>query len=354
MASRTGPDPTRVRIVVSADPQRGRGHLSRGMALATALVSAGADADLVPIAGTLTRTEADRMAAHGVHVSAAGADRARAASDVLVVDVPDPNDAPRLSGAADGERLVVFDDLSAFAGSAAIVVQPSSRRWTGTARASRVLAGYEYVPISDRYREIARRPASSRAGSGRMERPRVLVAFGGSDPDGVTERLGPAVVAERAWRTDVIVGPGHSEKPGLLLDTIIRDPHDLPHRLAAADVAVLAAGTMKFEAACLGVPMVLVAAADDQLAVGPEFAGTGAALWAGDGRTLDPAVVRDLVAGLVADPVARADLRERARSIVDGHGADRLSEAIIELALSLPGPRRSGGYRRRARVASQS
>jgi hypothetical protein len=60
------------------------------------------------------------------------------------------------------------------------------------------------------------------------------------------------------------------------------------------------------------------------------------------------------VAGLVADPVARADLRERARSIVDGHGADRLSEAIIELALSLPGPRRSGGYRRRARVASQS
>jgi spore coat polysaccharide biosynthesis predicted glycosyltransferase SpsG len=152
----------------------------------------------------------------------------------------------------------------------------------------------------------------------------------------------------------VIVGPGHPENPGLMLDTVIRDPHDLPRRLAAADVAVLSAGTMKFEAACLGVPMVLVAAADDQLAVGPEFAGTGAALWAGDGRTLDPAVVRDLVAGLLADPVARADLRERAQSVVDGHGADRLSEAIIELAISVRGSRRSGGYRRRAGIASQS
>jgi spore coat polysaccharide biosynthesis predicted glycosyltransferase SpsG len=112
----------------------------------------------------------------------------------------------------------------------------------------------------------------------------------------------------------------------------VRDPANLPPRLAAADVAVLGAGTMKFEAACLGVPAILVAAADDQLSVGPEFAASGAAVWAGDGRTVDPVAVRELLAALLADPGRLRSLGRRARKVVDGRGAERLATAILELA----------------------
>jgi spore coat polysaccharide biosynthesis predicted glycosyltransferase SpsG len=113
---------------------------------------------------------------------------------------------------------------------------------------------------------------------------------------------------------------------------VVRDPADLPSLVAGADVVLIGAGTMKFEAATLGRPAVLVAVADDQRRVGPAFARTGAALWLGDGRTVDPGVVWQTVAGLVADPTTREAMSGRARRTIDGGGADRLAAEILSLA----------------------
>ncbi len=105
-----------------------------------------------------------------------------------------------------------------------------------------------------------------------------------------------------AWRAVIAIGAGAAEPPQTWPVAVVRDPRDLPERLAAADLAVLGAGTMKFEAACLGVPAMLLAVADDQLAVGPAFAATGSATYLGDGRTVDPGVVRTAVDALAGDP----------------------------------------------------
>ena len=96
-------------------------------------------------------------------------------------------------------------------------------------------------------------------------------------------------------------------------------------------MAVLGAGTMKFEAACLGRPMVLLAAAEDQLPVGEEFGSTGAARWLGDGRLVDPGTFRTEVEGLLADPTALAALGARARAMVDGRGAERIADVVETL-----------------------
>jgi UDP-N-acetylglucosamine:LPS N-acetylglucosamine transferase len=89
---------------------------------------------------------------------------------------------------------------------------------------------------------------------------------------------------------------------------------------------------MKFEVAALGRPAILLAASDDQLPVGPPFASTGAALWLGDGRTIEPEAARDAVARLLADDARRAAMSAAGRRVVDGAGADRLAAEIAALA----------------------
>ncbi len=119
---------------------------------------------------------------------------------------------------------------------------------------------------------------------------------------------------------------------------LVRDPFDLPHRLASADLAVVGAGTMKFEVACLGRPAILLAVADDQLLVGPSYAATGAAVYLGDGRKIATAAVAAAVAGLIADTARLESIGRAASDLIDGRGADRISTAILSLAQPRPSP----------------
>lgn len=247
---------------------------------------------------------------------------------VVVVDLPDPNEATGWPSAA--ERLVVLDDRETYTGRAALVVQPSLGSWAGPARAGRVLAGYEWAPIGPAWRGVV---ADARIGH--PGPPKVLVCFGGSDPGGVTARLGPVVTADQRWSTTVVVGPDYAGPWPSIVD-VVRDPTDLPARVARADVVVLGAGTMKFEVAAVGRPALLLAVADDQLPVGPPFAATGAARWLGDGRTIDPHAVRLAVAALLDDGPARQAMAVTARQVVDGNGAERLAAEIVALVPLAP------------------
>ncbi len=157
----------------------------------------------------------------------------------------------------------------------------------------------------------------------------MLLCFGGSDPGDVTARLGVALAADARWSLEVAAGPdyrGAAQARGL---AVLREPPDLVELLAAADVAILGAGTMKFEAAALGTPALLLAVADDQLPVGPPFAATGAAAWAGDGREVEPALVVELVAALALDPRRRAAMARRGPEVVPGDGARRIVAATM-------------------------
>jgi spore coat polysaccharide biosynthesis predicted glycosyltransferase SpsG len=245
---------------------------------------------------------------------------------VGVIDRPDPDAAAE---AYPSSRRVVFDDVGVFSGEAAIVVQPSGDRWLGPGHAGRVLAGYRWVPIGMAWRRrIARVDEASHVQ--RDAHPRVVVCFGGSDPDGVTARLAPILAVDRRWSATIVVGHGYrgERPPGTDIRT---DPDDLPALVAGADLALISAGTIKFEVAALGRPALLVGVADDQRDVGPAFAETGAARWIGDGRTLEPEVVRDAVAACLMDAADRAAMSAAGPSVIDGRGADRLAAEIAAL-----------------------
>jgi spore coat polysaccharide biosynthesis predicted glycosyltransferase SpsG len=247
------------------------------------------------------------------------------ASDaVVVVDLPDLRG---VGERAPVERLVVFDDRDAFEGAAGLVIQPSMPRWAGSGHARKVLAGFSYAPVARAY--VALRERHRPTHRGRIE---LIVCFGGSDPAQVTRRLAGTLASDKDRRTTIVVGADYA---GLLDDLpveVLHDPADLPERLSRADLAVIGAGTMKFEVACLGRPAILLAVADDQLAVGPPFARTGAAEYLGDGRTIDPHDLLAALRRLLRDDDRRLAMGRAAAAAVDGGGAERVATAILSLA----------------------
>lgn len=322
-----------LRVVTTAGRGEGRGHLARSLAIAEATQEAGLACEVTLLRGDPSTAERARARAAGAAFASPGAPRG--GRGPLVVDLPDPNDA----GAAMLALATVFDDRQVLASPARVVVQPSLPAWTPSpgARARRVLVGYAFAPLgrailraaADRARSADRPGTAEHRPPDEGALPRVLLCFGGSDPEDVTARLGVVLASDSRWTLDVAVGPdyrGAAEARGL---AVVREPADLSGVLAAADVALLGAGTMKFEAAALGTPAVLVAVADDQLPVGPPFATTGAAAWAGDGRQVDPARVVDLLAALVMDPGRRTAMARRGREVVPGDGARHIVAATV-------------------------
>ena len=218
--------PVRVRLVVTAGPLDGRGHLGRALSLAEALAERGAAAELQLLDGSLGPNEAARAAAASLAV--VGSDEAIPPRAAVVVDLPDPGAAP----AVDPDRLLVIDDRDSFAGRAAVIVQPSQTEWRGPGSAGTVLAGYDYVPISAAVRR--RRAAALGAGAPAVGR-RVVVCFGGADPGDVTGRLVRALAGLDA-EVEVIVGPSYRGSTAGWPVEAVRDPADLVDRLAHADL----------------------------------------------------------------------------------------------------------------------
>ncbi|HSL76157.1 MAG TPA: hypothetical protein VK867_04380, partial [Candidatus Limnocylindrales bacterium] len=263
--------------MTAAGPDIGHGHLSRALSLAEAQWPDRITLELEVDVSVLSPTELGRAVAARIGIVSPGTPVGPGC--VVVIDRPDPTAAAEAYAL---NRLVVFDDVEAFIGQAEIVVQPSAERWHGAAATDRVLAGYRWVPIGARWRrsieaagDDARLPSRSR--------PSVLVCFGGSDPAGVTARIGGLVGADPRWSAAIVVGHGYrgARPPGV---DIRPDPGDLPDLVRQTDLAVISAGTIKVEVAALGRPALLVGVADDQRDVGPAFAATGAARWLGDGR----------------------------------------------------------------------
>ena len=311
-----------VLLVGSAGPDEGRGHVARLVTLAEALGSSAA-VFLELIRGSPTATERDRLAGAGVRPNRG------ASPDAVVVDLPQPDD---VAGRWAAERLVVFDDSNRLTRPAAVVVQPSRPAWTGEAEVGTVLAGYAFAPLRPSLRRLAESPPTT------ADPPEVVVCFGGSDPDDVTARLVPSVATAIGARRDpasltVVVGASYGGRleaePGW---TLLQDPPDFDERLARATVAVIGGGTLKFEAALLGIPAIVVAVADDQPDVAEPMAALAMSAYVGDGRTIDPEDVVRAVTALLDDPDRRAAMARAGRAAFDGRGADRIAREILALA----------------------
>ncbi|HEY1796736.1 MAG TPA: UDP-2,4-diacetamido-2,4,6-trideoxy-beta-L-altropyranose hydrolase [Stellaceae bacterium] len=172
---------------------------------------------------------------------------------------------------------------------------------------------------------------------------RVLVTLGGSDPANFTaigieglKRLNPPM------RADIVIGGESGQRDAIAAacrgDERFRvhaNVENMADLLAAADLAIGAAGISSWERACLGLPAVIVTLAANQEGVAQELARRGLARLLGRADEVDAALVAHAIEALRRDPAALARMSRIAARFVDGKGAHRVANAMRARLISL-------------------
>jgi UDP-2,4-diacetamido-2,4,6-trideoxy-beta-L-altropyranose hydrolase len=169
---------------------------------------------------------------------------------------------------------------------------------------------------------------------------RLLVTLGGSDPHNTTCKvirslcalkvpelevkilLGPANRHHEAVRQTVGQAPGRFE--------ILTTEVDMAGIMAWADLAISAAGTTCWEIAFMGLPTVTVELAENQRRIAQSLAEAGISSDAGWHSDLDTGHLTETIVRLVASADERGGMSRRGRAIVDGLGARRVSQSLMD------------------------
>jgi len=198
---------------------------------------------------------------------------------------------------------------------------------------TQTLFGPAHAVVRRGFRRVAKGP------NGRAVR-RVLVAFGGGDDRGAI-RLVLAALAGRLHGEVTLVAVSGADNPGLAgVRRALRRlgpgeaelhvaPRDMPGLIAGCDLAVIGGGTMSYEAAICGVPMILLALAGNQERPCLGWQALTGARYLGRLPGIGPEAVLEAVLSLISDDTARAGMATKGRRAVDGRGVDRLVSALL-------------------------
>jgi UDP-2,4-diacetamido-2,4,6-trideoxy-beta-L-altropyranose hydrolase len=317
-------------------PAIGMGHLRRCLTLAQELKQQGASCAFLltghPEGVTWIRTHGfSAQPIDGAVESTLGA-LGDLPSSIVVVDDYEITE-PDFSRLRSQHPLAVIDDLADRRLDADVVLNANANASSLHYRAPSdclMLLGPRYALLRPGFRGLPRRKAID-------EVRRVLVTMGGADPArrtvDVTRRL---ISGLYDTRFDVVLGPLYGDPSDLA--AVIRSggrgsevqlhlaPDDLAPLMAEADLAVSAGGQTTYELAAAGVPAVAMCVAENQRGNLAALSQVPTLLTA-TSEELMPAVMR-----LVGDVPLRQKMCDAAQALVDGQGAVRAAQALIELA----------------------
>lgn len=228
---------------------------------------------------------------------------------------------------------VAFEDRPIRAHDVDLLVDPTPGRQADSYRdllppKTELLGGMSYVQLRRQWR-MARETRSPKIARS-ADRRRVLVSMGSTDPTNATARVLAALASlDLALDIDVVLGPKAPHISAVRAMTGAKvclhiDPPDLPSLVANADLAIGAAGSSCFERACLGVPSIIVALADNQVDLAKAFDQAGAACAVAGSQLEDIEGFSSFVSRLLGDDDARKFMSKRAVDLVDGRGTQRL------------------------------
>ncbi len=237
-------------------------------------------------------------------------------------------------------RIVVIDDLADRLHDCDILVDvaPQERdRYDGlVAPDCQLLLGPAYAMLRREFRLARITP------SGHVSR--VLVSFGGVDPDNLTATaiLGINKIVPQAAIDAVVTAL--SPHIGALRDMAAHDSLLTLHvdanaggmaaLMQSADIAVGAGGSTSWERACMGLPSIVAVIAENQRTTAAALERMGCALSVDAG----PAFAEELGAALrtlAGSAALRRLMAAAAMQAVDGRGTDRVARAILPPVITL-------------------
>lgn len=166
----------------------------------------------------------------------------------------------------------------------------------------------------------------------------ILVSAGGSDPEGITEKLiqyiCPAFPNIRFHFVVGVLNPRTGEIKNMERGNIvlhIQEQH-MAKLMMTCDMAISAAGSTLYELCACGTPTITYTLANNQLLVAEQFEKQGMMLNTGDCRSkahFIDIIVRNMEK-LAGDVDLRRSMSLRMRTVVDGKGADRIVKDFLE------------------------
>jgi UDP-2,4-diacetamido-2,4,6-trideoxy-beta-L-altropyranose hydrolase len=241
------------------------------------------------------------------------------------------------------KRLMAIDDLADREHACDLLLDQNLQmadRYAGlTPRQCRTLLGPAYALLRPEFAEfgasLTPRPLTGNA--------RVLVYFGGIDPDGATLlALDGLAHADLPLAVDVVVGARNPHLAAIQSwcasrsdVTLYVGQADMPALMARAALAIGAAGATAWERCCLSLPTILLTIADNQRPGASALAELPAAVWLGDAENVTARQISEAVTALARDPSRLAALAQAARSICDGRGTVRVLAALTAPQIAL-------------------
>ena len=197
---------------------------------------------------------------------------------------------------------------------------------------AKLLLGPRYALLRDGFAKARHRLKRSAGGAVR----RLFVNIGATDPTGLLPTIVDGIVrAGFDGAVDIVIAvqaPGRAALAKKLdavpfAGRLHVDAGDVAELMASADLAIGAAGATAWERCCLGVPSLVVIAADNQRHVAAGLKAAGAA------QLLEPGFAADSLAAALAPLLdaseARAVMAARAARLCDGLGCGRVVEALL-------------------------
>ena len=201
-----------------------------------------------------------------------------------------------------------------------------------------LLLGPSYALLRSEFQTWRRRFRCNRAIG-----QKILVTLGGSDPDNFTLRVIEAVslLDRPGIEVRVVVGPANSHLAALenavqnaaVRVELLHAVSDMASLMAWADIAVSAGGTTCWELACLGLPALVVILADNQKRSAEELHAAGIVQNLGWHDGVSAQRLATALESLVYTSFRRLSMSEKGRWFVDGRGAERVVDALLERAL---------------------
>lgn len=215
------------------------------------------------------------------------------------------------------ERVVVIDDNGDHAAvMCSMIVNPnlhaSPEMYANNPLDPVLLLGTSYALIRPEIRAAHVPPMRERSG--------VMLSLGGTDVLGRRAEIEQYLRRNRPWTVTTAMG---------LIGTATTSADEMAGALASSRVGLIAVGTTTWEALCLGLPIVGLVVADNQVLIGSSLAASGLA------ETFDLRHEHGLqeLAEAVSNLYDSPDLlRERSingLALVDGLGAERVAGAVL-------------------------
>ena len=177
----------------------------------------------------------------------------------------------------------------------------------------------------------------------------IFLTTGGADSMGLSEIISTALIRE----PELGFKEDHHKKIHLLagrfyrvtekIQEYIEDGYVVLHQnvsnvadiMKQCDVAITPAGTTLFELSALGIPSVSFVFAENQEPDALYFSDKELVPYAGDFREDDAQVLKNIILAIKdfakLDSTDRIEHGEKLKKLVDGQGADRIAEALLEM-----------------------